>query len=138
MFVCETCLAKNYENHPSISQSYGRCEDCGVSAGCSDIPSKYLRSKGRVMTVVTHYDRLDQLIRAIHANKDVHLLRFWESTEHIGVINHLNQAYAITRHFVDNHETEALLRRAIDQTPSNERSKPPSALDKMDKLLGDD
>jgi hypothetical protein len=91
------------------------------------------------MTVITHYDRLDSLIRALHANKDVHRLRFWESTEHIGVINHLNQAFATTKfHVGGNDETKAAILRAIDQTPSSERPKPTNALDKMDKLLGDD
>jgi hypothetical protein len=41
MFICNECL-KDYGNTPSDSRSYGRCETCGQTTDCNDIPSKYL------------------------------------------------------------------------------------------------
>ncbi len=41
MFFCVKCEVKNgWPN--SIFKSYGRCEMCGKSAECNDVPSKYL------------------------------------------------------------------------------------------------
>jgi hypothetical protein len=45
MFVCESCLRKNYTNEPGFMQSYGPCEDCRVTTTCSDIPSRALTPK---------------------------------------------------------------------------------------------
>lgn len=44
MFYCETCKEKN--KYPeSIMVSYGRCEICGETAECYDMPSAYLPKK---------------------------------------------------------------------------------------------
>lgn len=47
MFVCNDCLTKYYENepHPKLFQSYGRCEICEKTAGCSDIHHSQLIPK---------------------------------------------------------------------------------------------
>jgi hypothetical protein len=41
MFFCNECKVKNKWGE-SIGQSRGRCEVCGKTALCNDIPSKYL------------------------------------------------------------------------------------------------
>lgn len=41
MFICETCLNKNYKNF-AIPFSYGKCDDCEEKKLCVDIPSKDL------------------------------------------------------------------------------------------------
>jgi hypothetical protein len=45
MFICGKCLEKNYTNSESICKSFGRCEDCGKTATCNDIPSYMLDVK---------------------------------------------------------------------------------------------
>lgn len=41
MFFCGKCEKKNdWPN--SIFKSFGRCEVCGKSAECNDVPSSYL------------------------------------------------------------------------------------------------
>lgn len=47
MFICEDKCLKLYDNW-SLSRSYGKCEICGESATCADIPSKYLKRKVEV------------------------------------------------------------------------------------------
>ena len=41
MFYCEECQKKN-DWPEGFRQSYGRCESCGVTAGCYDVPSSCL------------------------------------------------------------------------------------------------
>lgn len=41
MFFCEKCRVRN-KWFTSFGQSYGRCEICGKTAECHDVPSKYL------------------------------------------------------------------------------------------------
>lgn len=45
MFICTPCLTKKYWNEPSFRVSFGKCEDCGASAECSDIHQPILRLK---------------------------------------------------------------------------------------------
>lgn len=41
MFYCEPCSDKN--GWPFLyGMSYGRCEVCGKTASCADVPSSYL------------------------------------------------------------------------------------------------
>lgn len=39
MFICDTCLKKNYKNDQSFTSSFGQCEWCKETAQCNDIPS---------------------------------------------------------------------------------------------------
>jgi len=41
MFFCNECAYKN-EWQRGFIKSYGKCEVCGESKSCSDVPSKYL------------------------------------------------------------------------------------------------
>lgn len=41
MFYCKDCREKNAWPE-GLGRSYGRCEVCGKTAECSDVPSKYL------------------------------------------------------------------------------------------------
>lgn len=43
MFICLPCLTKYYNNSTSVSQSKGKCEVCGNTKTCSNIPSSQLR-----------------------------------------------------------------------------------------------
>lgn len=43
MFICKKCLEK-YNNFGMIT-SYGKCEICGKTKECFDIPSKNLKLK---------------------------------------------------------------------------------------------
>lgn len=47
MFICKTCLTEKYANHPSahLFRSHGKCECCGFTKDCHDIPSKNLIPK---------------------------------------------------------------------------------------------
>lgn len=49
MFICDSCLKKNYTNKPSAmdgySRSMGPCEDCGEHAACNDIHHSQLKLK---------------------------------------------------------------------------------------------
>lgn len=41
MFFCKPC--EDYNDWPgSLFKSFGKCEMCGKTAECSDVPSKYL------------------------------------------------------------------------------------------------
>lgn len=44
MFYCEDCRKKNGWPE-SMCRSYGRCEVCGKTNVCYDIPSKFLPDK---------------------------------------------------------------------------------------------
>lgn len=41
MFYCDKCRVKN-QWPDSFIRSHGRCEMCGKTASCNDVPSKYL------------------------------------------------------------------------------------------------
>ena len=41
MFYCEPCQCK-HDWPQSMSRSYGRCECCGKTAECFDVPSRFL------------------------------------------------------------------------------------------------
>jgi len=43
MFYCDPCADKyGYPKHPKEHQSFGPCECCGKTAGCTDIPCSQL------------------------------------------------------------------------------------------------
>lgn len=46
MFICDECLEGFHNSGQILGGSVGRCEICGESKVCSDIPSKYLRKIG--------------------------------------------------------------------------------------------
>jgi len=70
MFICDPCLNTRYKNQASIARSEGRCEVCGESAVCNDIPSYQLEPKQRVQTgtVVepTPQERIDRAAAQIN------------------------------------------------------------------------
>ncbi len=44
MFICNSCLEKNWPSAWGMVQSYGPCEVCGYTCVCFDIPSSQLPS----------------------------------------------------------------------------------------------
>lgn len=55
MFVCNDCLAANFTNWPSITQSLGKCEWCEKgNRVCSDIQSRYLNLKPKKKSPELH------------------------------------------------------------------------------------
>ena len=145
-FVCEKCLASNYDNLPSIHQSLGACDDCGMAGVCSDIQSGSLRRKrpaGKPMLTVIQFESVAELLASVRASKERTRLTLWESPEHIGVRNIRDQAFAIQKSFLDRRGLLYLqddLRRALDLDPLRREpdKSQQSAMDKMDKLLDDD
>lgn len=47
MFICDECVAREYDNNPDCyMRSYGACEICDKVCGCADINTYLLIRKG--------------------------------------------------------------------------------------------
>ena len=61
MFYCEDCKEKN--KYPeSIRVSYGRCEICGETAECYDVPSSHLPKEPLKKNIQVEDDYAEELI----------------------------------------------------------------------------
>ena len=49
MFICDSCLKKNFDNEVSFMRSIGTCEVCDVRNNCNDIHHSQLREIDRTL-----------------------------------------------------------------------------------------
>lgn len=66
MFYCNDCAAES--SHPTFDkmyQSWGRCETCGQTAGCNDVPTTILDAIDEKRTTAREVEEAIASIRRV-------------------------------------------------------------------------